>query len=68
MWDYIINNNKTKVWKGKQAVEELGQAQVEDEVVGEVRSWSWWWSWNSTTSPVCGCWVGGWMGGRIKQK
>ena len=51
MWDYIINNNKTKVWKGKQAVAELGQAQVEDEVVVEVRSWSCWWSWSSTTSP-----------------
>ena len=34
-----------------QAVAEIGQAQVEDQVVVEGRSRSCWWSWSSTTSP-----------------
>ena len=47
----------------KQAVAELGQTQVIDEIVVEVRSGNCRWSLSSTTCPG-GWWV---VGGRIKR-
>ena len=50
-------NSASCATKERQAEAELSQAQVNDEVVVEVRSLSWRCSWSSTTCP------GGWVGG-----
>ena len=44
----------------KQAVAELGQTQVIEEIVVEVRSGNCRWSLSSTTCPGGWWWVGGW--------